>query len=47
MLGTVSEEKLVDLYSRCKGLICTDMYEDFGMTPLEAMASGKPVIGCG
>ena len=44
MLGTVSEEKLVDLYSRCKGLICTDMYEDFGMTPLEAMASGKPVI---
>ena len=44
MLGTVSEEGLVDLYSRCKGLICTAVYEDFGMTPLEAMASGKPVI---
>ena len=44
MLGTVSEEKLVDLYSRCKGLICTAVYEDFGMTPLEAMASGKRVI---
>ncbi|HQN30369.1 MAG TPA: glycosyltransferase [Methanothrix soehngenii] len=44
MLETVSEEKLVDLYSRRKGLICTAVYEDFGMTPLEAMASGKPVI---
>jgi glycosyltransferase involved in cell wall biosynthesis len=44
MLGTVSEEKLVDLYSRCKGLICTAVYEDFDMTLLEVMASGKPVI---
>ena len=44
MLETVSEEKLVDLYSRRKGLICTAVYEDFGMTPLEAMARGKPVI---
>lgn len=44
MLETVSEEKLVDLYSRCKGLICTVVYEDFGMTLLEAMASGKPVM---
>jgi len=37
-------EDLIDLYARCKGLITTAMDEDFGMTPIEAMASGKPVI---
>jgi glycosyltransferase involved in cell wall biosynthesis len=44
ILGEVEEEALVDLYSRCRGLICTALDEDFGLTPLEAMASGKPVI---
>ncbi|WP_175265839.1 glycosyltransferase [Methanothrix thermoacetophila] len=44
MLGTVSEDELVDLYARCKGLVCTAMDEDFGLTPVEAMASGKPVV---
>ena len=44
MLGEVSEDTLRDLYSRCRGLLCTAMDEDFGMTPLEAMASGKPVV---
>jgi len=44
LLGEVSELELLDLYSRCKGLICTAMDEDFGMTPVEAMASGKPVV---
>ncbi len=44
MLGEVSDEELFVLYSRCKGLICTAMDEDFGLTPVEAMASGKPVI---
>lgn len=42
--GEVSEEELIDLYARCRGHICTAMDEDFGLTPLEAMASGKPVI---
>jgi glycosyltransferase involved in cell wall biosynthesis len=44
VLGEVSETELLDLYSRCKGFICTAMDEDFGMTPVEAMASGKPVV---
>jgi glycosyltransferase involved in cell wall biosynthesis len=43
-IGNVSEDELIDLYARCKGLICTAKDEDFGMTPLEAMASGKPVV---
>lgn len=42
--GEVSEEELVDLYSRCKGFITTALDEDFGMTPVEAMAAGKPVV---
>jgi len=44
MKGSVSEKELIDLYARCKGLICTAMDEDFGLTPVEAMASGKPVV---
>jgi len=44
ILGEVSEEKLIDLYARCKALLCTAVDEDFGLTPLEAMASGKPVV---
>jgi glycosyltransferase involved in cell wall biosynthesis len=44
MLGQVSESELIDLYARCRGLICTSIDEPFGLTPLEAMASGKPVV---
>ncbi|MBU0762462.1 MAG: glycosyltransferase [Candidatus Altiarchaeota archaeon] len=44
VLGGVSEGELLDLYSRCRGLICTALDEDFGLTPVEAMASGKPVV---
>jgi len=42
--GRVSEEELLGLYGQCKGLICTAADEDFGMTPVEAMACGKPVV---
>ncbi len=44
MRGAVSEEELMELYAKCKGLICTALDEDFGLTPIEAMASGKPVV---
>ena len=45
ILGEIPEKELIELYSQCKGHICTAMDEDFGMTPLEAMASGKAVVG--
>ncbi|MCQ1536902.1 glycosyltransferase family 4 protein [Methanosarcina sp. KYL-1] len=44
LIGSISEEELLDLYSRCKGHITTAMNEDFGMTAIEAMAAGKPVV---
>lgn len=44
MHGTVAEKELIDLYARCRGLVATAVDEDFGMTPIEAMAAGKPVI---
>jgi len=44
VLGAVAEDELIDLYARCKGFITTSLDEDFGMTPIEAMASGKAVV---
>lgn len=44
MVGEISESELLELYATCKGFICTALDEDFGLTPLEAMASGKPVV---
>jgi glycosyltransferase involved in cell wall biosynthesis len=42
--GSVSDEQLGHLYSRCKAAIQTAIDEDFGIIPVEAMASGKPCI---
>lgn len=42
-LGNVSDKELQKLYSECEALIFPQI-EDFGITPLEAMASGRPVI---
>jgi glycosyltransferase involved in cell wall biosynthesis len=44
MLGEIPEPELLRLYATCKAFICTALDEDFGLTPLEAMASGKPVV---
>ena len=40
----VGDKDLIELYAGCKGFITTSRDEDFGMTVVEAMASGKPVI---
>ncbi|MBR9706047.1 glycosyltransferase family 4 protein [Candidatus Pacearchaeota archaeon] len=44
IVSWIDHQELIDLYSNCKGFIITSKDEDFGMTPIEAMASGKPVI---
>lgn len=44
ILHWVDFEKLTELYSNCKGFIAAAEDEDFGMSVVEAMASGKPVI---
>ncbi|MBI5033980.1 MAG: glycosyltransferase [Chloroflexi bacterium] len=42
-LGRVSDEKACELMARCRAFIFPGE-EDFGITPLEANACGKPVI---
>jgi len=41
--GWASDEKIAEYYSGCRALIFPGE-EDFGIVPLEAMSSGKPVI---
>ncbi len=43
-LGYVSDEKLAELYTQAKGFFVLATDEDFGMTPVEAMMAGTPVI---
>lgn len=45
-LGKVSDNELKDLYANCRAFIFPGE-EDFGITPLEAQAAGRPVIGFG
>jgi glycosyltransferase involved in cell wall biosynthesis len=40
----VSDEELVQLYNRAKLLVCLAHREPFGLTPLESMACGTPVV---
>jgi glycosyltransferase involved in cell wall biosynthesis len=42
-LGYVSEERRRELFARCRAFVFPGE-EDFGITPLEAMAAGRPVI---
>jgi glycosyltransferase involved in cell wall biosynthesis len=42
--GEIDERELIRLYAQCRGLVCTAIDEDFGLTPVEAMASGKCVL---
>ncbi len=45
-VGRVSEEKKAELYSHCQAFINPQL-EDFGITAVEAMASGRPVLAYG
>jgi glycosyltransferase involved in cell wall biosynthesis len=44
LLGHVSEDQLVELYSRCRAVFYAPIQEDFGLVTVEAFASGKPVL---
>ncbi|MBL4681062.1 MAG: glycosyltransferase [Pseudomonadales bacterium] len=43
--GWLEEVDLIDLISNCLATIYIPKDEDFGMSPVESMAAGKPVIG--
>lgn len=45
-LGKISEEKKRELYANCLAYI-NPQEEDFGLTAIEAMASGRPVLAYG
>jgi glycosyltransferase involved in cell wall biosynthesis len=42
-LGWRSDEEIASLYSRCRAFVFPGE-EDFGITPLEAQAAGRPVV---
>lgn len=44
LLGRVNDEKLWQIYAKAKGFIALARDEDFGMTVVESMAAGTPVI---
>ncbi len=46
MVGQLSNAAIADLYSKCHAFVFPGV-EDFGITPLEAMAAGAPVIAYG
>lgn len=43
-LGRVDDSQLWKLYGEAKALLALSQDEDFGITPVEAMAAGRPVI---
>jgi glycosyltransferase involved in cell wall biosynthesis len=43
-LGQVSDEELAKLYKGAKGFLALSQDEDFGITPVESMLCGTPVI---
>lgn len=43
-LGYVNDEELVKLYSEAKAFLALAQDEDFGITPVESMLCGTPVI---
>ncbi|HEX7704917.1 MAG TPA: glycosyltransferase [Thermoanaerobaculia bacterium] len=46
ILGSVSRERIIETLARARSLVLPGV-EDFGITPLEAMAVGTPVVALG
>jgi len=46
LAGRLSDGEIAEAYAKCRALILPGE-EDFGITPLEAMACGKPVVAYG
>ncbi|MBU3956705.1 glycosyltransferase, partial [Patescibacteria group bacterium] len=44
LLGRVSDKELYRYYGQCRAFLALATDEDFGVTPVEAMAAGRPVI---
>ncbi len=44
LLGRVSDAKIGKIFAKARGFIALAKEEDFGITPVEAMAAGTPVI---
>ena len=42
-MGNLSRQEVIDHFARAKGFVFPGV-EDFGITPLESLASGTPVI---
>ncbi|MBT4277715.1 glycosyltransferase [Candidatus Falkowbacteria bacterium] len=45
ILNWISDEKLLELIGNCLATIYIPLNEDFGMSPVESMMAGKPVVG--
>lgn len=44
--GWVSDERLVQLFAKCRAVVYPPFDEDYGYVTLQAMLAGKPVVTC-
>jgi glycosyltransferase involved in cell wall biosynthesis len=46
LLGSLTEEQLIDYYARCRAVFFSPLREDYGFVTLEAFRSHKSIITC-